>query len=451
MQSDGNLVLFQGSKALWSSGTAGNGGATVTMQTDGNLVVYNGGTATWNSNTAGFSGASLQLQDDGNLVIYHSGHPVWDWGSGYLGNQLIGWTLNPGAYLLSPNHQYELIMQPSDGNLVLYRVGGAALWSTGGAGAGASVTMQSDGNLVVYNGGTAKWNSNTAGFSGANLDLQDDSNLVIYHSGHPVWDWGSGYLGNQLNGWSLGPGSYLLSPNHQYELIMQPSDGNLVLYRVGGAALWSTGGAGAGASAVMQGDGNFVVYNGGTAKWNSQTAAYPGARLVLQDDNNLVIYQGSTAIWDWASGKLVGGGGGGGNQGAAIASIAESQDQYGATVVNNPPTTGNGCNPYTAHWGDGVACSNGLRANAWCADFAAWAWQQAGVSFTYGSGSSDINAWSASFYYWAWRTATGIRFQAGISRSPATPRSTVTCPNQVPMRAGTLGSTSAVARPAQQS
>ena len=36
-------------------------------------------------------------------------------------------------------------------------------------------------------------------------------------------------------------------------------------------------------------------------------------------------------------------------------SIAKSQDQYGARVVNTPATTANaGCNPYTTYWGDGT-------------------------------------------------------------------------------------------------
>src|SRR5690348_16651097 len=40
MQTDGNLVLYQGTTALWNSGTQGHAGATAIMQTDGNLVVY---------------------------------------------------------------------------------------------------------------------------------------------------------------------------------------------------------------------------------------------------------------------------------------------------------------------------------------------------------------------------------------------------------------------------
>jgi hypothetical protein len=214
-------------------------------------------------------------------------------------------------------------MQSDDGNLVLYKAG-TALWSSGAAGGGSRAVMQGDGNFVVYNGSTPKWTANTADFSGASLALQDDGNLVVYHSGHAIWDWGSGYLGGALiSGGELRPDAYLLSNNHRYRLVMQGSDGNLVLYD-GSSALWSTGAAGGGSRAVMQGDGNFVVYNGSTPKWWSGTADRAGATLALQDDNNLVIYQGGTALWDWSSGLLNGGGGGGGGGGCGGSTPAET-------------------------------------------------------------------------------------------------------------------------------
>ena len=312
--SDGNLVLYHEHSAVWATYTSGHGNY-LTMQPEGNLVVYNGGEAKWDTVTWGFPGAYLQLQDDGNLVLYQDGHAIWTYGSGYKGQILNpGEDLQPGAYLLSPDHEYELIMQ-TDGNLVLYR-SGSALWSsqTGGD-TGAYAVMQPEGNLVIYREGVAVWSSSTWGFPGAYLQLQDDSNAVIYQSGHPVWDWMSGYIGDQLNQWKLEPGAYLLSPNHEYELIMQ-TDGNLVLYH-GGTALWSsqTGGD-IGAYAVMQPDGNFVIYTGGSARWSTGTAGYSGAYLDVQNDSNVVVYQGGTALWDWASGRL--GGGGGGGQGQAI-------------------------------------------------------------------------------------------------------------------------------------
>ncbi|HWC47779.1 MAG TPA: CHAP domain-containing protein [Solirubrobacterales bacterium] len=193
MQGDGNLVLYKGGTALWATGTDGNPGARAVMQGDGNFVVYVGGIAKWNSHTNGFNGAYLALQNDSNLVVYGSGHPLWDRNTGYLGNSLRNsWTLTPGAFLLSADRQYRLIMQ-GDGNLVLYK-GGTALWATGTDGnPGARAVMQGDGNLVVYVGGIAKWNSHTNGFNGALLVLQDDSNLVIYQ-GSAIWDRSHGLL-----------------------------------------------------------------------------------------------------------------------------------------------------------------------------------------------------------------------------------------------------------------
>ncbi len=96
--------------------------------------------------------------------------------------------------------------------------------------------------------------------------------------------------------------------------------------------------------------------------------------------------------------------------GSTIASIAEGQEG----VEDNPASTY--CNKYSAHWVDGTKCSNGNRAIEWCADFAAWTWQRAGVSFTYGSGSSDINASASSFYHWA--VAHGTWHAAGSGYTP---------------------------------
>jgi cell wall-associated NlpC family hydrolase len=319
--SDGNLVLYHDGRALWASGGQG-AGARAAMQGDGNFVIYNGSTPKWSSNTADFPGASLRLQDDGNLVIYHQAHAIWDRGDGYLGDTLIPrGQLRPDAFLLSPDHQYRLAMQTSDGNLVLYH-GAQPLWSSGSQGAGAYVAMQGDGNLVIYNG-PAKWSSNTADFPSASLRLQDDGNLVIYHAGHAIWTWSSGYLGDTLiPGGELAPGAFLRSADHRLMLVMQPADGNLVLYQ-GSQPLWSTGAQGAGARLAMQGDGNLVIYNG-PAKWASGTAGHAGARLAVQNDSNVVIYQGATPIWSRASGS----GGSGGGQAIVNAAASQAGIQY---------------------------------------------------------------------------------------------------------------------------
>lgn len=88
-----------------------------------------------------------------------------------------------------------------------------------------------------------------------------------------------------------------------------------------------------------------------------------------------------------------------------IAAIAKSQVGYETQPSNSY------CNKFSGSWAAGDACSNGDRAEEWCADFAAWAWRKAGVRITYGYGPGEINGAAASFYEWAvangrWQPAT---------------------------------------------
>jgi hypothetical protein len=86
LQPDGNLVLSQLSPnfVLWTSQTAGQLSAVLTMQPDGNLVLYDQATppnVLWSSQTSGHEGAFpfgpyLLLQNDGNLVVYTE-TPCW--------------------------------------------------------------------------------------------------------------------------------------------------------------------------------------------------------------------------------------------------------------------------------------------------------------------------------------------------------------------------------------
>jgi hypothetical protein len=83
MQSDGNLVLYQGSTALWASNTVGSGADEAIMQGDGNFVLYtSSGSPAWSSGTAGNAGAYLDVQNDANVVIYSaSGSALWSTGT----------------------------------------------------------------------------------------------------------------------------------------------------------------------------------------------------------------------------------------------------------------------------------------------------------------------------------------------------------------------------------
>jgi hypothetical protein len=116
MQSDGNLVLYNGSWALWASNTWGNPVIGATMQTDGNLVIYNtAGSPIWASNTSGhpLGGAYLAAQNDCNVVIYLSaGAPLWSTGTfdctfAVTGTPFGGWWDRFGATHPSTHHRVE--------------------------------------------------------------------------------------------------------------------------------------------------------------------------------------------------------------------------------------------------------------------------------------------------------------------------------------------------------
>lgn len=88
------------------------------------------------------------------------------------------------------------LVQQSDGNLVLYRDGGKALWSTQTMGKGGQTTvMQDDGNLVIYGASGAIWSSQTWGHPGAWLGIHDDGSLIVHDTdGTPIWWDGTGGL-----------------------------------------------------------------------------------------------------------------------------------------------------------------------------------------------------------------------------------------------------------------
>lgn len=82
MQADGNLVVYRGGVAAWSTRTAVPGSRLV-AQTDGNAVVYSpAGVPQWWSATAPVPGVVLVLQADTNLVLYAAGGALWSWQGG---------------------------------------------------------------------------------------------------------------------------------------------------------------------------------------------------------------------------------------------------------------------------------------------------------------------------------------------------------------------------------
>ena len=181
MQADGNLVLAAAAgPPLWSSATVGSPGAFAVMQTDGNLTVRSfSGEVLWSSATAGHPGARLEVDDDGSLAVVGPKGDLWC--SGSRESELVSrGVLSPGWVLESPIWLSRLVMQ-SDGNLVLYSIGGRVLWQSRTAGnPGASAVMQHDGDLVVRaTSGRVLWTSGTGTDAGAELTFSVSGGIAV--------------------------------------------------------------------------------------------------------------------------------------------------------------------------------------------------------------------------------------------------------------------------------
>jgi hypothetical protein len=96
-----------------------------------------------------------------------------------------------------------------------------------------------------------------------------------------------------------------------------------------------------------------------------------------------------------------------------IVAIAKSQVGYRTQPTNSY------CNKFSAYWDAGQPdCPSGESAEEWCADFAAWAWQTAGVHFTYGYGHGEINGAAVSFYEWGVANGEWHRAKRGYVAAP---------------------------------
>ncbi len=104
-----------------------------------------------------------------------------------------GQYLSPGQSLYSCDGGHVLVQQ-TDGNVVLYNTakpgGWVPTWSAAGAwGHGHFTSIGTDGNFVVYNAAwQGIWQAGTWGHPGSLLSVQDDGNMVVYSpSWAPLW------------------------------------------------------------------------------------------------------------------------------------------------------------------------------------------------------------------------------------------------------------------------
>lgn len=202
MQGDGNLVQYgDGQRVIWNSKTGGHPGAFAVFQWDGNLVVYSAsGRPLWASGVRLYAN-SFVLQTDGNLVIYQGYTPRWASGYSapdglrYRGTDYLypGQVLNVNEYLRSSDKRYSLLLR-SDGNLIAYGPGFHEIWSSGTAGSGGRyLYVQTDGNLVIYNSAYRPVWATTPKSNPGKFYMQSDGNVVQYRSDwHPLWASGTG-------------------------------------------------------------------------------------------------------------------------------------------------------------------------------------------------------------------------------------------------------------------
>jgi hypothetical protein len=182
---DGNVVLYHGSQALWGTSTGGYPGDRLVMQRDGNLVLYStANKAIWNTDTATGDRYTLVLTNNGSEggleVTRADGNPVWTDMSLFGGQSLTARQL---LYFAG----FRFVVQGSDGNVVLYQ-GNNALWATGIVGhPGDRLVMQRDGNLVVYSGSRAIWSSGTAENPGDFMFLNGGNVEIRARSGATLW------------------------------------------------------------------------------------------------------------------------------------------------------------------------------------------------------------------------------------------------------------------------
>lgn len=117
LQTDGNLVVYKGGKAVWATNT--NTGARLINQRDGNLVLYkaDGGVA-WASNTYGQGPSTLRIQNDGNVVLTRKDNNKVTWTSGFWDAAIT--SVLHSKCITVPNASFEegvqLVMQTCNGS-----------------------------------------------------------------------------------------------------------------------------------------------------------------------------------------------------------------------------------------------------------------------------------------------------------------------------------------------
>ena len=227
--------------------------------------------------------------------------------------------LTIGQTIRSANGECRLSFQ-TDNQVVIYRGTPSpqnVVWTADTQHSGAdAMVMQPDGNLVIYKpGGTAVFKTDTRG-TNATATLRNDCLLVVKDgNGKVLWDSVNGKPAPPVapkrselrTGERLNIRASLHSSNGQCQLAFQP-DQQLVIYDLTVTpkkAVWNAGSQNSGAqSLVMQDNGNLALYkaDGRTDVWATGTE-WHDLKAIIGDDCVLRIEtQVGTLWWDNISG-----------------------------------------------------------------------------------------------------------------------------------------------------
>ena len=312
LQTNGDLILTQGTTVTWRTNTAGKGGVRLSMLANGYLLLATKSWATvWLASARAVPGPWLQVRNDGVLAIYdNTNRLVWTNVAGYVHDKLSnGASLIAGQSMVSRYYGYRLLLR-ADGNVVVLNLKGAVTWQSGTANSGGTrLTVGTNGNLTLSTTkGAVVWQTQSVGVTAPSLLLSTRGVATLTDSaGRTVWSSALGYVHDKLTtGGALKSAQSMVARGGGFRLTLG-KNGNLVESSAGGSTVWSTSTAGSGATSLtLRSDGNVVLYTPSwKTPWSTSTTGVPKPNLQVRSSGAVVLADGSgRTAWSTTGGYV---------------------------------------------------------------------------------------------------------------------------------------------------
>lgn len=291
----GDLVLYSNTGSpLWNAGITG--ASSLVMSAGGKLSAFDAGGNELSWSIVGTSGSYFQIQNgkalllstDGSTIQWSSVMTITTTSAPCVDLLDASGSLSIGQSVTSCDGLYTLLFQV-DGSLSLLDSGMNVVWSTGPT-TGTSVRLDA-GFLNIYDSaGTSVWSTSSPSSTGSYLQVLDgyititDGSTVYWSS---LMDGGCMdilYAGNAIVSTEL---NLIMSCNGIYTVMLQSTDGNLVLYENSSNSLWSTG-TSAGSTLQMYSNGTLILFDSSmNSIWSRNSE--PNAYAKVTDDGKFVL------------------------------------------------------------------------------------------------------------------------------------------------------------------